>query len=296
MTFDARGGKGPAISSNALFACAVVAVVGGAFLAVLNFPAPSDKNDASKSMVAIAETEALAPPDGFSSKPATYYFETLARLDPPASASLQSRLGKADGKTGEDQADIVLIHGAALLKERVTDLAQADTSHIDDILVMTRDRLKSASRAGNIWCDGNQYADLDENALRNPAALEQNLARLEGPLQDYGFELMAHLLLAADDATRNPVARGPVTHADKAALEGVVMSMLSDPQVVPLIMAAQTSADPDELRRKLNVCELGATAMTALKTLPQDTKGRVFADLVKQLAEGNADLAGLTHY
>ena len=296
MTFDARGGKGPAISSNALFACAVVAVVGGAFLAVLNFPASSEKGEAPQAIVALTGTESLQAPDGFSSRPATYYFETLARLDPSASASLQSRLGIADGKTGGNQADIVLIHGAALLKERATDLAQADTSHIDDILVMTRDRLKSASRAGNIWCDGNQYADLDESALRNPAAFEQSFARLEGPLQDYGYELMAHLLLAADDAARNPVARGPVTNADKAALQGVVMSMLSDPQVVPLIMAAQTSADPDELRRKLNVCELGATAMTALKTLPQDTKGRVFADLVKQLAEGNADLAGLTHY
>jgi hypothetical protein len=296
MTFDARGGKGPAISSNALFACAVFAVVGGAFLAVLNFPAPSEKAGTPQSIIAAADTEPSRTQHGLSSKPATYYFETLARLDPSAAAKLQSRLGQAGGKAGMDPANIVLMHGAAMLKERATDLAHANTSHVDDILVMTRDRLKSASRAGNIWCDGNQYADLDESALRDPAAFEQTFARLEGPLQDYSYELMAHLLLAADDAARNPVTRGPVTHADKAALQGVVMSMLSDPQVVPLIMAAQTSADPDELRRKLNMCELGATAMTALKTLPQDTKGRVFADLVKQLAEGNADLAGLTHY
>ena len=190
MTFDARGGKGPAISSNALF--------------VLNFPAPSDKGDASQALVTITETEAPVAPDSFSSKPAKYYFETLARLDPSASASLQSRLGKADGTKGMDEANIILSHGAALLKERTTDLAHADARHVDDILVMTRDRLKSASRAGNIWCDGNQYADLDESALRNPAAFEQSFARLEGPLQDYGYELMAHLLLAADDAARNP--------------------------------------------------------------------------------------------
>lgn len=296
MTFDARGGKGPAISSNAMFAGVVVAVVGGAFLAVLNFPTLSDKGETPQAVIAVAETDTSHAPDGFSSEPAAYYFETLARLDPSASASLQSRLEKAGGKTAMDQANIVLTHGAAMLKERAPDLAHADTRHVDAILVMTRDRLKSASRAGNIWCDGNQYADLDESALRNPAPFEQTFARLEGPLQDYGYELMAHLLLAADDAASNPVARGPVTHADKAALQGVVMSMLSDPQVVPLIMAAQTSADPDELRRKLNMCELGATAMTALKTLPQDTKGRVFADLVRQMAEGNADLAGLTHY
>lgn len=296
MTFDARGGKGPAISSNAMFAGVVVAVVGGAFLAVLNFPHSSGKGDAPQDIVAIAETETSLAPGGFSSKSATYYFETLARIDPSASASLQSRLGKSRGPNGINEATIVLSHGAALLKERAGDLAHVDTRHVDDILIMTRDRLKAASRAGNIWCDGDQYADLDESALRNPAALEQNFARLEAPLQDYGFELMAGLLLAADDAARNPVTHGPVTHADKAALEGVVMSMLSDPQVMPLLMAAQKSGNPDELRRKLNMCELGATAMTALKTLPQDTKGRVFADLVRQLAEGNADLTGLTRY
>ncbi|MBU2084635.1 MAG: hypothetical protein KKB75_17255 [Alphaproteobacteria bacterium] len=293
MTFDARGGKRPAISSNAIFACAVVAVVSGAFLAVLNFPAASHKDHGHLETVDMADTDLLSAPSGLTSKPATYYFETLARIDPSASEDLKGQLNKHGDRTGIDKSNIVLEHGAALLRERAADLARTDTKHIDDLLVLTRDRLKAASRASNIWCDGEQYADMNESSLRDPAALRQKLAQLETPLRNYGYELMAHLLLAADDAARTPVNHGPITHTDKAALEGVAMSMMTDPQIMPLIMAAGTSAHPDDLRRQLNVCELGATAMTALKTLPDDTKGRVFADLVRQLATGNASLATL---
>ncbi|MEH6696420.1 MAG: hypothetical protein V7675_15370 [Hyphomonas sp.] len=289
MTFDARGGKRPAISSNALFACAVVAVVGGAFLAVLNFPVSSHKDHGRLNTVDMTDADLLSAPSALTSKPATYYFETLARIDPSASEGLKVQLNK----TGMDQSSIVLEHGAALLRERAADLARTDTKHIDGLLVLTRDRLKAASHASNVWCNGEQYAEMNESSLRDPAALRQKMAQLETPLRDYGYEMMAHLLLAADDAARAPVNHGPITHTDKAALEGVVMSMMTDPQIMPLIMAAGTSANPDDLRRQLNVCELGATAMTALKTLPDDTKGRVFADLVNQLATGDAGLANL---
>ena len=42
--------------------------------------------------------------------------------------------------------------------------------------------------------------------------------------------------------------------------------------------------------------ESAVLAVSALKTLPQDTKGRAFADLVRQMELGGVDLAGLSQF
>tara|TARA_R110000782_G_scaffold142877_1_gene235582 strand:- start:834 stop:1730 length:897 start_codon:yes stop_codon:yes gene_type:complete len=298
MTFDGREGAHRARGSNALFAVTTLAVVGGAFFLVLNFPGKSKPGAAGRdaeTMVAAAAMRPASLPASLTSKTAKAYFATLARVDPGASAGLQKRLAKASGRPQAEQAAIIFDHAAGLLKVHAADLARADTRHVDAILTMTRDRLKSASHAGNTWCQGRQYAGLDPSALGNKAALNRELEMLEEPLRDYGFELMTHLLVAIEDAGTNPVARGALTQTDKAAMQGVVMSMVSDPQVMPLLMAAQTGTDSGALVASLNVCDLGATAVSAIKTLPQDTKGRAFADLVHQMELGG-DLGGLPQF
>lgn len=299
MTFDARGGKDQARGSTAIFALTTFAVVGGVFFLALNFPGTPKSGKAGQKaeiIVATADTGPARMPAGLTSRPAKAYFETLTRIDPGASASLEKRLAKAGRRPQAEQAEIVFDHAAALLKDHAADLARADTRHLDTILTMTRNRLKSASHAGNAWCQGSRYAGLDPSLLDDKTALNQELKMLEEPLRDYGFELVTHLLVAIEDAQIHPVARGALTHTDKAAMQGVVMSMVSDPQVMPLLMAAQTGTDSRDLVSSLNVCDLGATAASALKTLPQDTKGRAFADLVRQLERDGVDLAGLSRF
>mgnify|MGYP003627606128 FL=1 len=299
MTFDGREGAHRARGSNALFAVTTLAVVGGAFFLVLNFPGKSKPGAAGRNaetMVAAAAMRPASLPASLTSKTAKAYFATLARVDPGASAGLQKRLAKASRRPQAEQAAIIFDHAAGLLKVHAADLARADTRHVDQILAMTRSRLKAASRAGNPWCQGGRYADLDRSALGDREALNQELKMLEEPLRDYGFELMTHLLVAIEDSRHHPVSRGAITPADKAAMQGVLMSMASDPQVMPLLMAAQTGTDSGELVASLNVCDLGATAVSAIKTLPQPTKGRAFADLVHQMELGGGDLGGLPRF
>ena len=299
MTFDGREGAHRARGSNALFAVTTLAVVGGAFFLVLNFPGKSKPGAAGRdaeTMVAAAAMRPASLPASLTSKTAKAYFATLARVDPGASAGLQKRLAKASRRPQAEQAAIIFDHAAGLLKVHAADLARADTRHVDQILAMTRSRLKAASRAGNPWCQGGRYADLDRSALGDREALNQELKMLEEPLRDYGFELMTHLLVAIEDSRHHPVSRGAITPADKAAMQGVLMSMVSDPQVMPLLMAAQTGTDSGELVASLNVCDLGATAVSAIKTLPQPTKGRAFADLVHQMELGGGDLGGLPRF
>lgn len=299
MTFDARVSKHPKRASNAAFALSIIAVVGGVFFLALNFPGKPGPDAAglqAEPIIAAADARPARIPVGLTSRPAKTYFETLARIDPGASAILEKRLARANRHPQAEQTQIVFDHAAGLLKSHAADLARADTRHLDEILVMTRDHLKSASRSGNAWCQGSRYADLDPSVLGNKAALNQELRLLEEPLRDYGFELVTHLLVAIEDAEAHPIDRGALTQTDKVAVQGVVMSMVSDPQVMPLLMAAQTGTDSRDLISSLNVCDLGATAVSALKTLPQDTKGRAFADLVHQMELGGADLAGLSQF
>ena len=299
MTFDARGGKPPARRNNAVFAVTTIIVVSGAFFLALNFPGTSRTDTAGQKAeigVAAAGARPARIPAGLTSKRAKTYFETLARVDPGASASLENRLTKANRRPQVEQAEIVFDHAADLLKDHAADLARADTRHLDTILAMTRNRLKSASHAGNAWCQGSRYVDLDPSVLGDKAAFNHELKMLEEPLRDYGFELVTHLLVAIEDSGIHPVNRGALTQTDKAAMQGVVMSIVSDPQVMPLLMAAQTGTDSRDLVSSLNVCDLGATAVSALKTLPQDTKGRAFADLVHQMELGGVDLAGFSQF
>ncbi|MFT5776498.1 MAG: hypothetical protein ACI9NG_002472, partial [Hyphomonas sp.] len=174
MTFDARGGKPPARRSNAVFAVTTIAVVSGAFFLALNFPS-TPKTDAAgqkaEIIVTAADARPARSPAGLTSKVAKTYFETLARVDPGASANLGKRLAKANRRPQAEQAGIVFDHAADLLKEHAADLARADTRYLDTILAMTRNRLKSASHAGNAWCQGSRYAGLDPSILGDKAAL-----------------------------------------------------------------------------------------------------------------------------
>lgn len=299
MTFDARGGKPPASRNNALFAVAVVAVVGGAFMLALKFPvAPksSPADTGSHTIAATVQAPTAQAPSGWTSEAAQTYFATLLRVDPGASSALNKRLAKISGKPRVEQSQIVFAHAADMLKDHAADLARADTRHLDDILVMTRDRLRSASHASSPWCQGTRYADLDQASFADRAALNRELKMLQEPLHDYGLELVTHLLIAIEHARTHPVSRGALTQTDKAAMQGVMMSMLSDPQIMPLLLAEKTGGNSDEGVKSLNVCDLGATTVTAIKTLPQDTKGRAFTDLVRQMELGGSDLSSLSQF
>ena len=99
---------------------------------------------------------------------------------------------------------------------------------------------------------------------------------------------MTGLMVAIEDAREHPVTRGEMTRADEAALQGMVMSIMADPDVLPIIVSLQSGEDAKKALKGVNVCNLGATAVTAAKTLPQETKGRLLAEGARQLEENGA--------
>ena len=58
-------------------------------------------------------------------------------------------------------------------------------------------------------------------------------------------------------------------------------------------VAALTFHEMKSALASLDMCQLGATAVTALKTLPQGTKGRAFAEMVRSADFSGGDLSQL---
>lgn len=287
MTFDARKTQTASASGrqNALFALIILVVVCGAFFAVLSLPhkAAGPETPLGERVSSVTIDMPALPGEA-----AEAYFVALGRVDQGAQSALSSRIARA-GKLDDDAAaELIMAHAETVLREHADDLGRADTRHIDDILDMTRDKLRKAARKRSKWCDAARYADMAEIEFERPADFEQALAEFKAPLRDYSFEVMTGLMIAIEDAREHPVQRGELTRTDEAALQGMVMSVMADPDVLPLMVSLQSGSDARKALKGVNVCNLGATAVTAAKTLPQETKGRLLAEAARQLEENGA--------
>ena len=292
MTFDARRTQTEPRSGTLKFAIITLAVVVGAFLTALLFPWPSANEQASVRIQSIKESSYSPLRDGAfrKNKSAQAYFKALAAFDPDAANVARDLLAASQDRPVDQQADLLFEHAGDLLRDQAKDIANAPTSHFDGILNLTRDRLNSAARRNNKWCRGARYAEMADKEFTDPAAFSAQFDALKPALQDYSFDVMTLLLQAAEDGRANPVRRSKLSPRDEMALQGVAVSLMSDPEFRPLLMSAQSGADADASLRKTNVCRIAATAVTAVKTLPQDTKGRLFAELTRNVADGGTNL------
>ena len=289
MTFDARKANTASASGqqNALFALITLVVVCGAFFAVLSLPHKAAGTDTPLDQRVSSVT--IDMPD-LPGEAAEAYFIALGKVDPDAQMALSGKIAKAGKLDDEAVTTLVMAHAETVLRDHAGDLALADTKHLDNILDMTRDRLRSASRKRSKWCDAGRYADLADIEFKQPADVEQSLAEFKAPLLDYSYDVMTGLMVAIEDARENPVKRGEMTRADEAALQGMMMSIMADPDVLPLMMSLQSDGDAKKALKGVDVCRLGATAVTAAKTLPQETKGRLLAEAARQMEENGASV------
>ena len=287
MTFDARKAQSASASGqqNALFALITLIVVCGAFFAVLSLP---HKASGSREPILDKVSSVTLSMPQLPGEMAEAYFIALGEADPEAQQALSGKLSRAGGLDDRAATLLVMEHAETVLRAHAGELAQADAKHVDRILEAARTRLRAASRKHSKWCDAARYADLSEGEFRSPADLQQQMAELEAPLRAFSFELMTALMVAVEDARAHPVPRGGLTHADEAAIQGVVMSVMSDPDVMPLVMSLQSGADARKALKGVNVCDLGVMAVTAAKTLPQETKGRLLAEAASQLEKNGA--------
>jgi hypothetical protein len=295
MTFDARGESKSSGGNTLVFGAITLTVVAGAFFAVLSLPKPDPAPQPVAAATLTPSHQAPAQDSAvhaaFEGKSARNFLAAMAEVDPAARNRLDRRLATAQPY---DHTRIAMEEATTVLARHSDQLAQADMRHVDAWLDMTRKGLRKASRSRHRWCAGSRYQDFNAvSGLSGQMAAASDLAELGSELSDYTFDSFAHAFRAIGDARSHPVQHGPVTSRDEAALQSLAMSLISDPQIMPLLMASGRDGPSDSALAALDVCDLGVTALTAFKTLPQGTKGRVFADMVKSADFENVGIDNL---
>ena len=297
MTFDARGESKSSGGNTLVFGAITLTVVAGAFFAVLSLPkpdpAPQPVAAATLTPSHQAPAQDFAVHAAFEGKSARNFLAAMADLDPAARNRLDRRLATAQPY---DHTRIAMEEASAVLARHSDQLAQADMRHVDAWLDMTRKQLRSASRSKHRWCAGSRYQALDSvSGFSSQMAAAADLSDLASDLTGYTLESLSLALIAIEDAGANPVQHGKITSRDEAALQGVAMSLMSDPQIMPILLASGSGGPSESALASLDVCDLGVTAVTALKTLPQGTKGRLFAEMVRSADFDRGDLDKLKH-
>ncbi len=289
MTFDARGSSGASLDrGNLIFGGLVVLVIGAVFLFAFKLPDffSGSVNGAPK-VASAEELQGDALHTAFSDAASLNYFNALHEADPQAYSSLESKIARRSGASQKDLRQIVMEHSESLVKRNARTLAQADVKHVDAMITLMRQGLRDAGRSGSRYCRGSFYAGLTDMSEREGRRLAQELMDLEGPMYDWGMRFNTLIAEAVTDAKANPVKHGAISRRDEAAFQGVMMSLMADPHIMPLIMAGNSGADPEAMLRKIDVCDLGDSILVAVKTLPQDTKGRAWAMAIKEANSAN---------
>jgi len=283
--YDARSNTGG--RSGNIFGLALGGVVAVGFLAVLAWPRGAPAAPQTSASPA-AVTMNIA---GVKSKADQHMLASVKALDEDAYKKLEIAALKT-GTLGGSNLEMTNEVSMEVLLANADALAKADVKYFDELIVRVRDGLKSAQKSGSKWCKGSFLASLEGKN-------EAQIMRMVGTdfngnpaFNDWVIDTNAWMLDVIVEAKKNPVSYGAMTRSDQTALQGVVMSLMSDPKVMQLVMSAQGD-DPAKALEKANVCELGALAMTAAKTLPKDTKGRLWAETFKQMKSSGGDLTAL---
>lgn len=285
--FDARGGSsGGGASGDIRFGLVVLGVVLVAFLAAFKGPDlfTAEANTNSRAERSFAGTDTLD--DKLPGIDAQRFEAALIAFSPDAHQRAVTAVSHLNGSADLEAVQLVLSDTLSdMLESEAEVFAQIDVRYLDQILNNTRDALRRASGARSKWCKGATYASLAASFERNPELAALRLGREIGEdnvaFGQYSVDLGAILLEAGAEARVRPARYGEPTPQDMAALQGVAFSMIADPQIMSLMMMSQTGADPEEALVSLDVCGIGLTLVSALRTMPQGTKGRAWSAMLR---------------
>lgn len=280
--YDARKySGGGSLKDGMAFGLFVVLAALVSFLAAFNMPGilPSSADQTAEIIDANANGK-LTLPDVDASR----LDAALRKFDADLHAKATARMATVTDTTLEAMGEAFFEEVGAGLATKRSDFANMPIRYLNQVINLSRDRLSRAEKSKNAWCSGSSYKDF--MGITDPAQLafvsgqmSEKMASTNIALSQYVVDASAILLEGATAARRSPTQLGPVSDQDEAALQGLILSLVTDQQVMPLMLAAQ-QGNLDSSLDSLNICSLGVTAITAVRTLPEETKGRVWKEIM----------------
>lgn len=286
--YDARGPQ-TGNNSNLIFGAAIIAVIAIAFFGILMMPS-GGKSNAPVPMAAASDKGNLAVLGALDDPSTVKFVSTLQRVAPDAANRLDSEISDAV-KRGADQKEVVNLVLQVIQDDMpavMKHVAKSDVKHFDKMVLHMKTGLQKMQGGGGKWCKGATY---EKFADQNPVQVQRMIER-EFAYGSVGYEwsmdLSTLILEAAEDGRTNPQSYGKLTARDEQALQGLMFKMIGDPQIMKLMtMQGASKAEMAKASRNINFCALGVTALSAVNGLPQETRGRLWAEGLRQVGSGD---------
>lgn len=286
--YDARGPQ-TGNNSNLIFGAAIIAVIAIAFFGILMMPS-GGKSNAPVPMAAASDKGNLAVLGALDDPSTVKFVSTLQRVAPDAANRLDSEISDAV-KRGADQKEVVNLVLQVIQDDMLAvmkHVAKSDVKHFDKMVLHMKTGRQKMQGGGGKWCKGATY---EKFADQNPVQVQRMIER-EFAYGSVGYEwsmdLSTLILEAAEDGRTNPQSYGKLTARDEQALQGLMFKMIGDPQIMKLMtMQGASKAEMAKASRNINFCALGVTALSAVNGLPQETRGRLWAEGLRQVGSGD---------
>ncbi|WP_300381755.1 hypothetical protein [Henriciella sp.] len=224
----------------------------------------------------------------FDDAPTQAFIEAYSDTFPARAADLETEISHA--RTGRSHArlGLVLLHaGAEDIRDNLDRLSRADTEHFNALLDHVRNGLERLSASGAPYCMGDDllaYASLPKQEF-----YEVVFEHLEHGTPLYNFAATTETLLmnAVRDARKDPVLHSGIAAPDQASLQQLGLSLMTDMRLSRLLTTeGKRRTQMDAAFSETDFCVLGVDIITKVDRLPDVTKGRLWATMMRLLESG----------
>lgn len=225
----------------------------------------------------------------FDDSPTKAYIEVLRDAFPTKASDLEAEVSSVRaGGRADTQLGLILLHtGAEAIWDNLDRLARADVEHFNALLDHIRHGLEMLSASGAPYCMGDDlfaYASLPKQAF-----YKEVFKHLERgtPLYDFATRTETLLIEAVSDARQDPVLHSRITAPDQASLQELGLSLMTDLRLSRLLTTeGKRRTQMDAAFSGTDFCDLGIDIITKVDGLPDVTKGRLWATMMRLLESG----------
>ncbi len=272
--YDARN-KTATDGSNFIFGAITLVVVCAAFLAAWKGPDLISGGSANGAAPHVAET--ISAPSGVDALARTpdeqRFLAVVSRLSPKAYREIETKLPGA-GDDWQARGKVMFMASYPVFAENADVLANVSAEDIDQLLTSGMTGLETARRSGTKWCKGSFLAQFEGMSPKQAVSLLEREGKSAQSLAPVTMRMNADFFEMIERAKTNPVRHGKLTSGDEQALQGAMMSLMTDPTIMKAMMAG---GDERAALKQLDLCSVGVTALKSFRALPADTKGRAWA-------------------
>lgn len=213
--------------------------------------------------------------------------ETYARLD------VITKRAIVDGADAQRLSEIVLEALFAQFRAQAGAVKVAGSGQYQAVVAGLADGLEQLKAADSRWCKGETIAAF---LAQNEADLAPSLLAefpYASPQYDWAMGWMATILNAARRGQVQPTRYSRPGFRDEAVLQQEGLALGSEQWALGLQVAAFANAEGTSYARMqevvsgIDVCELGIAVETVSGRLPEDVRGRIWADLMPEIMFGN---------